>query len=40
MNTPWHIAIVIPARDEQELLPRCLRSVQNARLMLPSMYNQ
>jgi glycosyltransferase involved in cell wall biosynthesis len=36
MNTPWHIAIVIPARDEQELLPRCLRSVQNARRMLPS----
>ena len=35
MNTPWHIAIVIPARDEQELLPRCLRSVHNARLMLP-----
>ena len=36
MNTPWHIAIVIPARDEEELLPRCLRSVQNARRMLPS----
>jgi glycosyltransferase involved in cell wall biosynthesis len=36
MNSPWHIAIVIPARDEQELLPRCLRSVQNARRMLPS----
>jgi glycosyltransferase involved in cell wall biosynthesis len=36
MNTYWHIAIVIPARDEEELLPRCLRSVQNARRMLPS----
>jgi glycosyltransferase involved in cell wall biosynthesis len=36
VKTPWHIAIVIPARDEQELLPRCLRSVQKARLMLPS----
>jgi hypothetical protein len=35
VTTPFHIAIVIPARDEQELLPRCLRSVQNARLMLP-----
>ena len=36
MTAPFHIAIVIPARDEQELLPRCLRSIQNARLMLPS----
>jgi glycosyltransferase involved in cell wall biosynthesis len=36
MTTPFHLAIVIPARDEQELLHRCLRSVQNARLMLPS----
>ena len=36
MTAPFHIAIVIPARDEQELLPRCLRSVQNARLTLPS----
>lgn len=36
MKTPWHIAVVIPARDEQELLPRCLRSVQRARLSLPS----
>ena len=35
MNASWHIAIVIPARDEEELLPRCLRSVQNARRMLP-----
>lgn len=26
---------MIPARDEQELLPRCLRSVQHARLSLP-----
>ena len=36
MNTAWHIAIVIPARDEQEMLPRCLRSVQNARQALPA----
>jgi glycosyltransferase involved in cell wall biosynthesis len=35
VTTPFHIAVVIPARDEQELLPRCLRSVQNARRMLP-----
>jgi glycosyltransferase involved in cell wall biosynthesis len=36
VKTPWHIAIVIPARDERELLPRCLRSAQAARLLLPS----
>lgn len=35
MNTSWHIAILIPARDEQELLPRCLRSVMKARGFLP-----
>ena len=23
----WHIAVLIPARNEEELLPRCLRSV-------------
>jgi hypothetical protein len=32
----WHVAVLIPARDEQELLPRCLRSVQAARRRLPS----
>jgi glycosyltransferase involved in cell wall biosynthesis len=36
VKTLWHIAIVIPARDEQELLPRCLRSVQTTRSLLPS----
>jgi glycosyltransferase involved in cell wall biosynthesis len=36
VKNPWHVAIVIPARDEEELLPRCLRSVQEARLLLPS----
>jgi cellulose synthase/poly-beta-1,6-N-acetylglucosamine synthase-like glycosyltransferase len=35
MNTPWHIAVVIPARDEEVLLPRCLRSIQEARSLLP-----
>jgi glycosyltransferase involved in cell wall biosynthesis len=35
MKFSWHIAVVIPARDEEDLLPRCLRSVQNARRMLP-----
>lgn len=31
----WHIAVLIPARDEEHLLPRCLRSVQAARARLP-----
>ncbi len=35
-TTPWHVAILIPARDEEVLLPRCLASVQTARLRLPS----
>lgn len=29
--TPWHIAVLIPARNEETLLPRCLHSVQRAR---------
>ena len=33
---PWHIAVLIPARDEEQLLPRCLRSVQKARRLLPA----
>ena len=32
---PWHIAVLIPARNEEILLPRCLRSVAAARRMLP-----
>lgn len=24
---PWHVSVLIPARNEEELLPRCLRSV-------------
>jgi glycosyltransferase involved in cell wall biosynthesis len=31
----WHIAVLIPARDEELLLPRCLRSVRLACLKLP-----
>lgn len=29
-----HMAVLIPARDEEVLLPRCLRAVQKARLAL------
>ena len=31
----WHIPVLIPARDEEVLLPRCLASVAVARSMLP-----
>lgn len=31
----WDVAILIPARDEEELLPRCLRSVLIAAGQLP-----
>ncbi len=30
-RTPWHIAVLIPARNEETLLARCLYSVQRAR---------
>ncbi len=33
--SPWHIAVLIPARDEELLLPRCLRSIEGARRLLP-----
>jgi glycosyltransferase involved in cell wall biosynthesis len=37
MNHPIrHIAVLIPARDEQELLPRCLASVLQAQATLPA----
>jgi glycosyltransferase involved in cell wall biosynthesis len=34
--TRWHVAVLIPARDEEELLARCLESVVRAGLALPS----
>ena len=32
----WHLAILIPARDEEHLIGRCLRSLVEARRLLPS----
>ncbi len=35
-NAAWHIAVLIPARNEELLLARCLRSVLAAQRRLPS----
>jgi glycosyltransferase involved in cell wall biosynthesis len=35
IHQPWHVAIVIPARNEEVLLPRCLKSVLDACAFLP-----
>lgn len=35
MREGWHIAVLIPAHNEEDLLPRCLRSVDRARRRLP-----
>jgi glycosyltransferase involved in cell wall biosynthesis len=32
---PWRVAVLIPARNEESLLPRCLRSVLTATAALP-----
>ena len=34
--SPWHICVLIPARNEEVLLPRCLRSVLKASARLPA----
>ena len=31
MNASWHVAILVPARDEEDLLPRCLGSIERVR---------
>jgi glycosyltransferase involved in cell wall biosynthesis len=33
-QVPWHIAVLVPARDEEYLLPRCLQSIRRALLRL------
>lgn len=35
MTRPWHVYVLIPARNEEELLPRCLHSVLDACSKLP-----
>jgi glycosyltransferase involved in cell wall biosynthesis len=35
LKIPWHVSVLIPARNEEELLPRCLRSVVAACDRLP-----
>jgi cellulose synthase/poly-beta-1,6-N-acetylglucosamine synthase-like glycosyltransferase len=36
IDSQWHVAVLIPARNEEELLPRCLHSVLDACDVLPA----
>lgn len=35
-GTTWHIGVLVPARNEEALLPRCIASILAARAMLPA----
>jgi glycosyltransferase involved in cell wall biosynthesis len=35
MTRSWHVCVLIPAQNEEELLPRCLKSVLRACAILP-----
>src|ERR1700744_3033820 len=36
ITDPWHVSVLIPARNEEKLLPRCLQSVFTSLSLLPN----